>query len=242
MVSGSCRRASPVKGACEGAVLERCACGWWGELCLSAVAMRRDDVPARQIACRSGAEFSADDTDAQVQAGCKPGARQHVAVVDVQSVRPNVGPREVAREVVGVGPVRCDGSVVDQSDLAEDERADADAQDRRAAPVRRTERVERFRGDRCVVRKAPRYDDEVSAAQRIEPERDEQVESVRRRHGARPYRTGLHREPPWHAGPTRPTPERLDRTREIESDDPVKSERDDTQVGHDRKFIMSENR
>jgi hypothetical protein len=62
---------------------------------LAAVAVRGDDVPARDRRRRVGAAIAANDVQAEVHPRREAGRREHVAVVDVQRVGIDVDRREL---------------------------------------------------------------------------------------------------------------------------------------------------
>ena len=143
-------------------------------LALAAVALRRDDHPAGDPGRDGAAELAADEVQAGVDAGGRPGAGDDVAVVDEQHVRVEVRQRVLLAEELRVAPVGRAVAAVQQPGLAEHEGARADRQQDRAAFVRPAERVQ----DALVVLVPPgrrRQRDQVGVLQLLQP--------VRRDHG-----------------------------------------------------------
>ena len=169
------RRVEALEGPCarrgEAAVVAR-RNGPVDVLRLPAVAVRRDDVPARDRGRRVGAAVPADDVQAEVEAGGQPGGREDVAVVDVEDVGVDLDRRELPRELVGEGPVRRRAPAVEQAGVGEDERARADRHHARAPGVGGGERVERGALPGDTVRRASAGDDEVGVLERLEARRD----------------------------------------------------------------------
>ena len=122
-------------------------------LSLAAVTMWRHDARPRHPVGHVHAVVAADDVEAQVDPGCRPGGREHVAVVDVEHVRVEADARVAGTERRGVAPVRRRRPPVEQPGVGEDvdRRADrGEAHARPQTPQRRPDGVER------AVRRRPR--------------------------------------------------------------------------------------
>ena len=151
--------------------------------------------------------------------GRDAGRREHVAVVDVEHAGVDGHVRELAREPLGVAPVRGGAAAVEQAGGGEHERAvqieatRAPRRRRRAAP--RAARRQRP----CAVADA-RDDDRVRRRQRLQPVRDDDVEAGLRRHA--PGRRPAHRP----RVPVRLAAEDLRRDPEVEGHDLADDERD----------------
>ena len=104
-------------------------------LALAAVALRRHDHAPGDHVGGGGAELAAHEVQAGVDAGGRAGAGDDVAVVDEQDVGVEQDRREAVEELLAVAPVRGAGPAVEQAGGAEDERATAHRQQRRAAVV-----------------------------------------------------------------------------------------------------------
>ena len=100
-------------------------------LALAPVALRRHHHPARDLVGHLAAEFTPDQVQTGVDSRRGTRAGDQVAVVDEQHIAVDLGCRVLAREFVGVHPVRRTGSAVEQSGGARDEGARAHGEDDR---------------------------------------------------------------------------------------------------------------
>ena len=109
---------------------------------LAALAVRRDDDPARDRGGQRGAVVAAQDVQAEVEAGGDARAGQHLALVDVEHAGLDVDARVAGGEVGGIAPVGGGAVAVEHAGGGQRERAGADRDHPRAALVGGAQRVQ----------------------------------------------------------------------------------------------------
>lgn len=196
------------------------------ELRLPAVARGRHDSDAGGVGGDRGAVVEADEVEAEVEPGRRAGARQQLAVVDVEDVRVDRDRRVPPGQLLGPEPVGRRPQPVEQPRLGEREGADADRGDPRPPPCRRSQRREHRRRRRRERILDPGHDDRVRLRERVEPMRRADREQPSAGEDTRPRRADerpIGRPPVLQPHP----PEHVERCREVGRHDPVEREHGD---------------